>query len=349
MRKRIFPTLLWIGIPLLLVVVVISSASVGAADIKILDSLRALLSKLPVIGGTVDVSNLRSNDFIIIFRIRLPRVLLAGLVGSGLALSGAVLQGVMRNPLADPHVLGISSGAAFGASVAISVGLGGVVFGMGGTTAFAFIGALLTISIVWRIAFRGQRGAVVGILLAGISVSSLLTAAITMMMVMRRDQLEKVYLWMLGSFSSATYPKVILLVIFLTGALFAILPAAFSLDILSTGDESAESLGIDARRLRRRMIVISSLLVAACVSVSGIIGFAGLIVPHMIRLLSGSGNRRLLPLSCFAGAIFMIVCDTLARTIAAPSEIPVGAITSLIGAPFFLFLLWKARAKGVGG
>ncbi|MBN1776411.1 MAG: iron ABC transporter permease [Clostridiales bacterium] len=338
---------MYLSLSAALAVLIVAASSVGAADISALDSLHILLSRIPFIDRLADVSRLHPTDFTIVLFIRLPRVLLSGLVGCGLALSGAVLQGVLRNPLADPQVLGISSGAAFGAAVAISFGLSFSVIGIGGIAAFAFVGALLTMLIVWRISFQGGKTSVVGILLAGISVSSLLTAAITLIMVMRRDQLEKVYLWMLGSFSAASYLKVGFLFVIIVVVLALIAPSSFSLDILATGDDSAESLGIEAQKLRRRMIVLSSLAVAACVSVSGIIGFVGLIVPHIIRLMAGSRNRRLIPLSCIAGAIFMILCDTLARTLAAPTEIPVGAITAIIGAPFFLFLLWKARGKGV--
>ncbi|MDD4095403.1 MAG: iron ABC transporter permease [Oscillospiraceae bacterium] len=348
MKKR-SPVLISIALAVGLIALIIAASSVGAADIGVLDSLRILLSRIPGIGRLVDVSRISETDFTIVLLVRLPRVFLSGLVGCGLAMSGAVLQGVLRNPLADPQVLGISSGAAFGAAVAIAFGLSFSVLGIGGIAAFAFIGALLTILIVWRISFHGGKGSVVGILLAGIAVSSLLTSVITLIMVMQRDRLEMVYLWMLGSFSAASYLKVGFLFIFVAGVLLLILPSFFSLDVLATGDDSAESLGIDAQKLRRRMIILSSLAVAASVCVSGIIGFVGLIVPHIIRLLIGSRSRRLIPLSCLAGAIFMILCDTLARTLAAPAEIPVGAITAIIGAPFFLFLLWRARGKGFGG
>jgi len=348
MSKKHLSPILFLILVILLITLVIIASSVGAADIDPLDSLRIILSKIPYIGRLIDVSAISGTDFTIVLLVRLPRVLLSGLVGCGLAMSGAVLQGVLRNPLADPQVLGISSGAAFGAAVAIAFGLSFSVLGIGGIAFFAFLGALLTILVVWRISFHGGKEPVVGILLAGIAVSSLLTAAITMIMVMDRDRLEMVYLWMLGSFSAASYLKAGFLFITVTGVFLLILPSFFSLDVLATGDDSAESLGIDARKLRRKMIILSSLAVAASVCVSGIIGFVGLIVPHIIRLLAGSRSRRLVPLSCIAGAIFMILCDTLARTIAAPAEIPVGAITAIIGAPFFLFLLWRSRGKGVG-
>lgn len=346
MKKRIPAAALFIFLAALLLVIIVISASVGAAEISLLSSLRILLSRIPFFGRFVDVSDILPKYRTIVLDIRLPRVLLSGLTGCGLAVSGAVLQGLLRNPLADPQVLGISSGAAFGAAMAITLGLTYSAGGIGGIALMAFLGALATIFIVWKISFAGGRSSTVGILLAGISVSSLLTAAITLMMVMSRDQLEKVYLWMLGSFSSATGTEVIFLLIIIAAGLLFIIPSASSLDIMMTGDESAESLGIDTQKHRRRLLVISSLLVAACVSVSGIIGFVGLIIPHMIRLLTGPKNARLIPLSCLGGAVFMILCDTIARTLAAPSEIPVGAITAVLGAPFFLFLLQRSRRKG---
>lgn len=347
MRKKLPVPVLIISLFTVLFVLVVLAASVGSADIGMRDSLRILFSRIPFIGQSVDVSDISGTFFTIVMNIRLPRILLAGLVGCGLSVSGAVLQGVLRNPLADPQVLGISSGAAFGAAVVITSGLSYSVFGIGVIAAAAFAGALITIFLVYRIAFSGGRSSVIGILLAGISISSLLTSAITLMMVMKRDQLEKVYLWMLGSFSAASETKVLFLCFMSAAAIAVLVLFSGRIDILMTGDETAESLGVDAEKLRRLLIVVTSLLVAACVSVSGIIGFAGLIIPHIVRLLSGPKNARLIPLSCLAGAIFMILCDTLARTLAAPSEIPVGAITAIIGAPYFLYLLWRARRRGV--
>lgn len=347
MKRKIAVPFIYFALTVCILALIVGASSVGAAGIGVFRSLRILFSRLPLLGNLADQSDFRPSDLTIVLMIRLPRILLAGFAGCGLSMSGAVLQGVLRNPLADPQVLGISSGAAFGAAIAIAFGFSVTAWGLGGIASFALIGALLTILVVWRISFIGGKESVVGILLAGISVSSLLTSAITLIMVMRREQLEKVYMWMLGSFSSATYPKTVFLGVITLVSLIFILPSCFSLDVLATGDDSAESLGIDARRLRRRMIVLSSLCVAACVSVSGIIGFVGLIVPHIVRLMAGSRNRRLIPMSCLAGAIFMILCDTVARTLAAPAEIPVGAITAVIGAPFFLFLLARTRGRGV--
>lgn len=346
MKKRIPAAGLFVFLALALLVIMVISASTGAAEISFLNSLRILLSQIPLVGRFIDTSDILPKYMTIVLNIRLPRVLLAGLAGCGLAVSGAVLQGLLRNPLADPQVLGISSGAAFGAAIAITLGLTYSAGGIGGIALMAFTGALATIFVVWKISFAGGRSSTIGILLAGISVSSLLTAAITLMMVMSRNQLEKVYLWMLGSFSSATGTEVIFLLLIIAAGLLYIIPSSSSLDIMMTGDESAESLGIDVEKYRRLLLIISSLMVAACVSVSGIIGFVGLIIPHIIRLLTGPKNARLIPLSCLGGAVFMILCDTIARTIAAPSEIPVGAITAVLGAPFFLFLLQRSRRKG---
>ncbi len=343
---KIKPPLLTILLTILLAIMVVIALSVGAVRVQIRDGIRILMSAIPYLGQRISLEDIPKSHETIILSIRLPRVLLAGLVGFGLSLSGAVLQGVLRNPLADPQVLGISSGAAFGAAVAITFGLTYSSFGIGGIAGASFIGALGTIFCVWRISFSAGKSSLIGILLAGIALSSLLTSAITMIMVFDREKLEIVYMWMLGSFSAAGSLRVIFMSFFAVIGMLGILPFSRTLDIMMTGDDAAKSMGVDVEVMRRWMIIVSSLIVAACVSVSGIIGFVGLIIPHVVRLISGPGHRRLLPLTCVVGAIFMIACDTIARTIAAPSEIPVGAITAVLGAPYFLFLLARSTRKG---
>lgn len=340
------PVVLAILLTALLAIMVAVALSVGAVHVQIRDIIRILMSYIPFFDQQVSTAYIPKSHETIIMAIRLPRILLAGLVGCGLSLSGAVLQGVLRNPLADPQVLGISSGAAFGAAVAISFGFTYSAFGLGGIAGAAFVGALATIFCVWKISFSAGKSSLIGILLAGIAISSLLTSAITMIMVLDREKLEKVYMWMLGSFSAASEMRVIFMLIFVVLGLLAILPLSRALDLMMTGDDSAQSMGVDVEALRKWMILVSSLMVAACVSVSGIIGFVGLIIPHVVRLIAGPRHTRLLPLSCVVGAIFMIICDTLARTMAAPSEIPVGAITAILGAPYFLFLLARSARKG---
>ncbi len=334
------------GLLLLLVIVVIWAAAVGSVSVPISQSAKIVLAKLPFVNKDKLLEGIPRANKLIIWDIRLPRVLLAGLVGGGLASAGVVMQALFRNPLADPQVLGISSGAAFGAAIAIAFGITFTVMGISSIWMFAFIGAILTMLLVFRVARIATSRSVTGILLAGIACSSMLTAAITLLMMWNRQKLEQIYLWMLGSFSSATWLKVGFIAVVLVTAVLCFTVLGRDLDLLSFGDQEAQSMGVSVRRTRTIAVVATSLLVAASVSVSGIIGFVSLIIPHIFRILTGPKSRRLIPLSLLGGAIFMILCDMISRTAAPPSEIAVGAITQVTGAPFFLYLLWKERRKG---
>ncbi len=331
---------------ILLVIVVVWAAAVGSVSVPFSQSAKIVISRLPFVDAKKILADVPQTNKLIIWDIRLPRVLLAGLVGGGLAAAGVVMQALFRNPLADPQVLGISSGAAFGAAVAIAFGITFTVSGISSIWFFAFAGAMLTMLLVFRVARIATSRSVTGILLAGIACSSMLTAAITLMMMWNREKLEQIYLWMLGSFSSATWIKVGFMAIVLVGAVLSFIVLGRDLDLLSFGDNEAQSMGVSVRRTRTIAVVATSLLVAASVSVSGIIGFVSLIIPHIMRMLVGPKNRRLIPLSLLGGAIFMIFCDMISRTAVPPNEIAVGAITQVTGAPFFLYLLWKERRKG---
>ena len=333
------------GLLLLLVIVVIWAAAVGSVSVPISQSAKIVLAKLPFVNKDKLLEGIPRANKLIIWDIRLPRVLLAGLVGGGLASAGVVMQALFRNPLADPQVLGISSGAAFGAAIAIAFGITFSVMGISSIWMFAFIGAILTMLLVFRVARIATSRSITGILLAGIACSSMLTAAITLLMMWNRQKLEQIYLWMLGSFSAATWVKVGFMAIVLAGAVICFAFLGRDLDLLSFGDQEAQSMGVSVKRTRTTAVIATSLLVAASVSVSGIIGFVSLIIPHIMRLLVGPKNRRLIPLSLLGGAIFMILCDLVSRTAAPPAEIAVGAITQVTGAPFFLYLLWKERRK----
>lgn len=330
---------------LLLVIVVIWASAVGAVSVPITQSAKIVFAKLPFVDKEKLLDGIPRANKLIIWDIRLPRVLLAGLVGGGLAAAGVVMQALFRNPLADPQVLGISSGAAFGAAIAIAFGITFSVMGISSIWMCAFIGAMLTMLLVFRVARIATSRSVTGILLAGIACSSMLTAAITLLMMKKRDSLERIYLWMLGSFSAASWIKVGFMSIVLAGAILCFTILGRDLDLLSFGDHEAQSMGVSVKRTRTIAVVATSLLVAASVSVSGIIGFVSLIIPHIMRLLVGPKNRRLIPLSLMGGAIFMIICDLISRTAAPPAEIAVGAITQVTGAPFFLYLLWKERRR----
>lgn len=330
---------------LLLLICIVFSSSFGSANLTAKDSLKIIISRIPLLGGMVDISELKEVYTKIIWEIRLPRIILAGLTGCGLSIVGATFQGLFRNPLADPHILGVSSGAAMGATVAMLSGIGFNFLGLGVIGLFAFIGALIAVFLVYQLACVGNKLPVVNILLTGTAISTMLSSLISLLMTFNQDQIDKVYLWTLGSFSASTWSKVSYLMVFVIICTTIILLFSRELDVMTTGNETAQSLGINTSKVKKILIITASLLVAACVSVSGIIGFVGLVIPHCIRIISGPKHQWLLPLSCLGGGIFTIICDTLARTVASPSEIPVGVITALLGTPYFIVLLQNHKRK----
>ena len=326
--------------------VMLFSASVGSADLSIGGSLRLLLSKVPYFGKWVEVSDLKEIYQTILFQVRLPRILLAAFVGAGLSLTGAVFQGLFCNPLADPHVLGVSSGAAIGATFAILSGVRLSFLGLGAVGICAFLGALLTIFLVYQIACAGEQISAVTLLLTGTAVSTMLSAGISFLMSLHQEGIEKVYMWTLGSFSSASWTKAGYLAVCLLICGIGLMVLANDFNLLLTGEEAAQSMGVDLMRMKKQVIFLASLIVAACVAVSGVIGFVGLIIPHCMRIISGADYRSLMPFSLVGGAVFMVLCDMIARTLTAPSEIPVGVVTSLIGAPYFIYLIYRNGRKG---
>lgn len=333
---------------LVLVASVIVAISVGSSSLYWADSLRLLMSKLPIVQRFVDTSDIKPVYETILFQVRMPRVLVAALVGCGLSTVGCAFQAIFRNALADPHILGVSSGAALGATIAMLSGMSVQFLGLGVIGVFAFVGAILTVLLVYQLANIGGRIATTSLLLTGTAISTLLSAIISLLMTFNRQELEKVYMWTLGSFSSANWSKIGFVTVCITIGIVCMMFYARDLNIILTGDEVAESLGVDAGKVKLRLIVLGSIIVAACVATSGVIGFVGLIIPHCMRFLVGSNHKILLPVSCLAGATFMILCDTIARTIAAPTELPVGVITAIFGAPYFILLLYRQnRSKKV--
>lgn len=321
------------------------SASMGSANIAIGDCYRIIASKIPGIKHLVSLEGVKEVYITIVLNVRLPRIIIAGLVGCSLAVVGAAFQGLFRNPLSDPHILGVSSGAALGATFAIMSGITLRIGSLGFMGICAFVGAILTVIVVYSLAGIGGRNNITSILLTGTAISTMLSAIISLLMTLHREEIEKVYLWTLGSFSSATWGKVRFLSWFVLIGVVVLLCFAKDLNVMMTGEDSAKSLGINITWVKRMIVIFASLLVGACVSVSGIIGFVGLLIPHCTRLIAGPDHRRLLPYCCFSGAIFMILCDTIARCITQPSELPVGVITALFGAPYFIFLLYYNQKK----
>lgn len=331
---------------LLLFVLLLWSLASGSSALGFRDSFVILAERVPLLRALLEPSAMADRYRVIVFQIRLPRISLSVLVGASLALVGAVFQTIFRNPLADPHILGISSGAAFGASLAILWGITAEGLAIGAVGAFAFVFALLAVFFVYQLAGRGRGlGATLAMLLAGTAMSTFLSAMIALMMLFHEEALAKVYLWTLGSFNAASYAKVLWMALLFVPALITLMAHAKELNLLLAGEEAALSMGLETHRVRRRLIWVASLLIAAAVSVSGIIGFVGLIVPHVFRLLGFGDLRKLLPLAALGGACFMVFCDTVARTALAPLEVPVGIITAVFGVPYFLGLLWWKRQR----
>lgn len=277
--------------------------------------------------------------------IRLPRVLLAVLVGGALATAGVIMQGLFRNPMADPGLLGVSSGSALMVGVAIifPISLPAMVM-LYEQMIFAVAGSLVVCAVIFLINLRHSHSGMMQLLLAGIAINALCGAAIGVLSyVGDEQQLRQLTLWMMGSLGQAQWPTLLVAASFALPAIIATGWLASTLNLLQLGDEEAHYLGINVKRKRQQLLLLSSLLVGAAVSVSGVIGFIGLVVPHLIRMSIGADHRWLLPCSTLAGACLLLVADTLARTLVQPAEMPVGLLTSLIGGPYFLWLILRTR------
>lgn len=325
-----------------LMVAILLALSVGTVRIGWAEIVAILFGKLVL----VPVSWTGAQETIIL-SIRLPRALLAGTVGSALALAGAGFQAISRNPLADPYVLGVSSGAAFGVVVGVLTGLGAGTGGVLFLPLFGFAGALVAAVTVYSIASIEGRLPIQTLLLAGVVVSLFFGAAIMLASALiRAEELQGVVFYLMGHLRVVSYPMIGAVIGCLLIGTTLIYAQAIPLNLLSAGEEAAAQLGVDPERVKRILFVACSLVTGAAVSASGSIAFVGLMVPHAVRLCLGPDNRLAIPASLLAGAIFLILADAVARTVAAPTEIPVGAITAFLGAPFFAFLL-RSRYRSV--
>ncbi|HEY7659867.1 MAG TPA: iron ABC transporter permease [Actinomycetota bacterium] len=314
---------------------ILLAVAVGAVWVSPATTLRLIASRLGLTGPPEDVA--RSAE-VIVLQLRLPRVLLAAIVGGALAASGAVFQGLFRNPLADPAIIGVSSGAALGA-VAVIVTVGAGSLGTFGVPAAAFAGAIATAFVVYRLARIGPSVHVATLLLAGIAIAAVISSVMSLVMSFSGEQVRDIYAWLLGGLVANGWPSVwVVLPVVAFGVGGAVL-VSHELNLVSFGEERAAQLGVEVDRLKRRAIAVGALLAAAAVSVAGVIGFVGLMTPHLLRHWVGSDHRRLVPASVLGGAILLVLADLVARTVVAPSEIPVGIVTALLGGPFFLVLL----------
>lgn len=313
---------------------------IGITDIPFFEANRILLKEIFHI--TIGNGAFNEGQMAIIWNVRLPRVILCFLCGGALAVCGAAFQGIFKNPMADPYILGVSSGAALGAAIGIVMNFEASFLGMGGKTLLAFIGALGTIFLVYSISRMGRRVPVANLLLSGIAVSQTLSAFMSLIMIFNITSMDQIMFWTMGSFNGKSWNQVFLVLPFVIIGCAFLMTTARELDIMLLGENTAMQLGVDAEKLKRKVLIASSLIVAAVVSVTGIIGFVGLVVPHVVRMITGPKHKILIPFSLVFGGAFLIFCDTLARSLVS-QEIPVGIITAAFGGPFFIYLLRRQR------
>ena len=325
-RQIVLPIL--VAVLLLLMLAATMIGIVGFSPASVVDNLWRGIS-----GEGADV---------IFWNLRLPRIVLCVLIGAVLSVSGGTYQAVFRNPLTDPYVLGISSGASLGAAVAILLGLEGSFFGVG---LLALATALLTVVLIYKIASLGNRMHTATLLLTGVCFTFLATAIVSFLMVINQDKMDRIIFWTMGSFASVSWTDVLIMLPVAVAGIAEVLYHSKDLNLLLVGSETAKSLGVEVEKVKKILLLATTLMVAFAVSACGVIGFVGLVVPHCIRLVAGSDNRLIIPYSIVVGGIFLLLCDTLSRTVLMPSEIPVGSVTALVGAPMFIYLLHKSKKR----
>ncbi len=332
-KKNIF---IYLTAVLFSLILIFSALFIGSSQINPAD-IRAYVFK------SSEVSN---STAIIIGEIRLPRIILAFIVGAGLAVAGAVFQAIIRNPMVDPYIIGISAGAGTGVMLALFLGVEIAVFNLNSLPAFAFLGAILTVFIVYQLARVGNKLPVLTFLLAGVAVSFILNSLMSFLMVLRTENLQQLVYWLMGSLAGSAWADIQMILPYFFTALVVILLYLKDLNILLLGEESAAHLGLNVEKTKIILLGAASLMTASVVSVSGSIGFIGLVVPHIARLVIGPDHRKLIPLAALFGASFLLIADTAARTIMAPMELPVGIITALAGGPYFIYLL-RNKSKNI--
>lgn len=331
------------GLVVLLAVVAVAAAAIGSYPVPPGEVLASVLDRLGLHLSSAPTGTAES----VLWQVRFPRVALAVVVGGALGCAGAAMQGTFANPLAEPGIVGVSSGAALGAVGAIVVGFAAL--GTWSLSLAAFVGGLVTVVVVYLASRSGGRTEVVTLILTGVAVNALTGAVIGLLTYFSTDaQLRSITFWQLGSLAQATWPKVAAVApLAVVGAVLATTQAR-SLDLLSLGERPARHLGVDVERLRVRMLVIVAVLTASAVAVAGVVLFVGLVVPHLVRMVAGPGHRLLMVASTLGGAVILVVADLAARTIAAPAEVPLGVLTALVGSPFFFWLLRRTRARQGG-
>jgi iron complex transport system permease protein len=332
-----------VGLSVGLVMIIALATTIGSVKIPLQTTIQILLDHLPFLN--ID-QTWQSSLATIIVDIRLPRVILAGLVGAALAIAGATYQGLFRNPLADPYLIGVAQGASLGAVIAFLLPAAWNLSGFGLIPAFAFVGAILATVIVYLLARVGKTLPVTILILAGVALSALLSSIVSYLVISSGEQMHSIIFWMMGSFSMSQWSEVGIVLPYVAAGTAVIIIFARLLNVMQLDEEQAQQLGVNVEKYKLILLAAATLITAAGVSFVGTIGFVGIIIPHAVRLIWGADHRYLLPFSVLTGAIFMILTDLLSRTILAPEEVPIGVITAICGAPFFLYLL-RRRKKAI--
>lgn len=322
-----------------LVAAIILSTGMGYIQIPADEVIKILSARLT---GSETATEINQIFPVVIMDVRLPRILTAAIVGSGLALAGVIFQAILLNPLADPYTLGVSSGAAFGAALALVANM--TLISSFSVPLFAFLGAMAAMATVLYLSATDGSYSANTLILSGVIVAAILSAGIGFIKYLADEQVSIIIFWLMGSFASRTWADVGLTLSFTLCTFFIALYYSRDLNIMSLGIRSSDSLGVDTVKTRKILLITASLVTAICVSVSGIIGFIGLIIPHLMRFIAGPDNRKLIPLSCLAGAVLLLWADTVSRAIL-PNEVPIGVLTALIGGPFFCYIF---RRKQLG-
>ena len=339
-RTRIYSML---GLLIGLIVIIALATTIGSVKIPLQTTVKILADRLPLVNithtwpGSLDT---------IIMDIRLPRIILAGLAGAALAVAGATYQGLFRNPLADPYLIGVAQGAALGAAVGFLLPVAWKISDFGLIPVLAFIGAIIATIVVYLLARVGKTLPVTTLILAGVALSALLQSIVSYLVISSNEKMHGILFWLMGSFSMSRWSEVGVVLPYVAVGTVVIIIFARLLNVMQLDEEQAQQLGVNVEKYKLILLAAATMITAAAVSFVGTIGFVGIIIPHAVRLIWGADHRFLLPLSVLVGAIFMILTDLIARTVLAPTEIPIGVITAVCGAPFFLYLL-RRRKKAI--
>ncbi|QSX06053.1 iron chelate uptake ABC transporter family permease subunit [Sedimentibacter sp. zth1] len=339
--KKNTKLIILISIVVLFLTVLICSC-IGAANISIGDSFKIIINK--ILGLEKNLVDMKSSTITIIWKVRFPRILVSLIVGGALSIAGVTYQGLLKNPMADPYVIGVSSGAAFGAAIGIASHITFKFFGLSIITILAFSCAVGVMFLVYSISRIGKKVPITTLLLSGIAVGNFLTAFTSLIMIFAGDDLSKIYFWTMGSFSGKGWSQLVTILPYVLIGFAILFYYSKDLNLILLGEETASNLGVNVEKVKLILLVTSTIVTAFVVSISGIIGFVGLIIPHITRMIIGPDHKKLFPLSFIFGAILMVICDTLARSVFS-QEIPVGLVTAILGGPFFVYLLRSKKRE----